>query len=360
MLVYVAVFLCELIAYNESPRILDKPAKVLLLIPLILLLNAVKINYRHIIWAFIVSSSLLLTVASYDVFFLHKARAGSQINAIQFGAIAIAISATALALTSKLTTKVTYGKMHTVILLCIASSGLFAGILSQSKGSIIAVPIVIVFICLLYIGNLNIGRSKAFCIVGAVLLIASTLIYHSPAKDRFARSITNTIAFAEGSKTKNSSGIRLGLWGLSLEAGSLSPVFGVGYTKFVEYKTQQIDLGRYGQELHRYDNSHNAYANAFARRGVIGLLAVIIFLGFPIYIGLQIWRQKQKELAPFAVALSSFGCVFFIANITQEVIFLNTGIIMYTGLLVILTSMLAERIKACESDPTEEQLSSNQ
>ncbi|WP_415883196.1 O-antigen ligase family protein [Neptuniibacter sp. QD34_54] len=357
MCLYIAAFILEVFLFGEKARLLDKPAKVLLLIPLIPILNAVKLEYRYIVAAFTISSVALLLTAGYEIYILDYDRAGRDINPIQFSAIAISIASVALslAMTIKNTKKVCL-----IPLVCLAAGGLWAGLLSQSKGSIIAIPIIAVLICCLILSEFQISKIKASIFIILLISLSTTALYNSSIQERFHKSIENTLAFSKGSKTDTSSGIRLGQWKLALEAGQISPIIGLGYSAFTEYKNQQVMAGRYGQELLNYDNSHNAYANAFARRGVIGLLTIIIFLGFPIYIGMQVWRQKQKELAPFAVALSSFGCVFFIANITQEVIFLNTGIIMYTGLLVILTSMLAERIKASESDPAEEQLSSNQ
>ncbi|WP_415889977.1 O-antigen ligase family protein [Neptuniibacter sp. SY11_33] len=351
MSLYIAAFILEVFLFGEKARILDKPAKVLLLMPLIPLLNATRLNTRNLIGAFIAGSAFLLLSAAYDTYILDYGRAGSDINAIQFSAIAIGIATAALALVIRVkNAKPTF----LITLIFLATGGLWAGLLSQSKGSIIAIPIAAFLIGLLYLSEFKVGKLAAAMITIAIIALSATVIYNSSIMGRFQKSIENTIAFDAGTKTNTSSGIRLAQWKLALEAGNKSPILGMGYSAFIDYKNQAVLTGRYGQELLKFDNSHNAYANAFARRGVIGLLAVIIFLGFPIYIGLQIWRQKQKELAPFAVALSSFGCVFFIANITQEVIFLNTGIIMYTGLLVILTSMLAERIKACKSDSHEE------
>ncbi|WP_415902600.1 O-antigen ligase family protein [Neptuniibacter sp. QD29_5] len=355
MCLYIAAFILEVFLFGEKTRLLDKPAKVLLLIPLIPLLNVVKPDFRYLTYAFIAGSLFLFLSASYDRYILNYHRAGNDINAIQFGAISIAIASAGFALAVRL-------KKNTFffILLCfMATGGIWAGILSQSRGSIIAIPIVAFMIGILCFFELNISKVKIAAF--SILLITCTtiLIYNSPIKNLYQRAFDNVAAFSSGSKTNTSSGIRLGQWKIALEAGQQSPLLGMGYSNFNSYKDQQVLSGRYGQELLKFNNSHNTYVNSFARRGLIGLLSVILFLGFPIYLGIQAWRKSPKEIAPYAVALSTFGSVFFIANITQEVIFLNTGIIMYTGLLVILTSMLAERIKASESDPAEEQLSSN-
>lgn len=350
MCLYIAAFIFEVLIFDEKAKLLDKPAKVLLLIPLIPLLSAVKLDVRYLATSFLAGSFFLLLKGGYDTLILDYVRAGQDINAIQFGAIAIGIASAALALTLAI-----QNRRHSlpIPLICLATGGLWAGLLSQSKGSIIAIPIVVLLIGFFYLSHLKISKMKAMVSALLIIVVSSMAVYNSPIKDRFQKSLKNTLAYSEGANTNTSSGIRLGQWKLALEAGQLSPIVGMGYSSFTEYKDQQVLAGRYGQELLRFDNSHNAYANAFARRGLMGLFTVILFLGFPIYIGIHAWRKAPKEVAPYAVAITAFGCVFFIANITQEVIFLNTGIIMYTGLLVILTSMLAERIKACKSDPPE-------
>lgn len=354
MLFYIASFIMEVLLFGTDIRILDKPAKVLLLIPLIPLLNAAKINYRYLLAAFLFSSGLLLYVAGYDKFILGYDRAGNDINPIQFGAIAIAIASAALAFTAIFTQKPLRHKFYAILLLCVAAGGFFAGILSQSRGSIIAIPISILLIAILYFRLLNLNKTKAALAIGTCLILGSASIYNSPIMERFQESISNAISFYEGTATKSSTGIRLGEWKIALKAGSESPILGMGHQNFVEYKKQQVEFGSASKELLQYENSHSTYANTFPRRGLIGLSAVILFLGFPIYFGIQAWRREPQNIAPYAVGLTVFGSVFFISNITQEVIFLNTGIIMYTGLLVILTSLLSERIKTTKSEEARE------
>jgi O-antigen ligase len=340
----------EVILFSSDIRILDKPAKVLLLIPLIPLLNATKIDYRYLLIAFLLSSGLLLCVAGYDKLFLGYHRAGKDINSIQFGAIAIAIASAAFSFTATLMQKPLRHKLYLILLICVAAGGFLAGILSQSRGSIIAIPISLLLIAILYFPLLNLNRIKTALVIGACLVLSSTLIYKSPILERFQTSINSAISFHDGSKTNTSTGIRLGEWKVALKAGLESSLIGMGHQNFVQYKKQQVELGFVGKELLQYENSHSTFANTFPRRGLIGLSAVILFLGFPIYFGIQAWRREPQSVAPYAVGLTAFGSVFFISNITQEIIFLNTGIIMYTGLLVILTTLLSERIKTTKSE----------
>ena len=353
ILVYIAAFIMEVVLFDSQLRILDKPAKALLLIPLIFLLNALKVSHRHLIAAFIISSALLLGLALYEKYILGLARVGSSINSIQFSAISIAIASVALSFTALFSHNSIKQKLFLIVLICLASGGLIAGIFSQSRGSILAIPFTFIFVALLYLTKSKISYIKVSAVIIAALIFTSAFSYNSSVINRFQRSIDNITAFNEGIKTNTSSGIRLGLWKIAFEAGSQSPIIGIGHQKLVEYRNQQVELGNYGKELLLFENSHNTYANAFARRGLIGLSTVILFLGFPIYIGIQAWRRGPRELTPYAAGLTAFGCVFFIANATQEVIFLNTGAIMYSGLLVILTSLLVERTKAIEEENKE-------
>jgi O-antigen ligase len=348
ILIYIAAFIMEILLFDSSLRILDKPAKALLLIPLILLLNALKVNHRYLIIAFIISSALLFGVALYDKYILSLSRPGSSINAIQFAAIAIAIASVALSLTATFTQNSVKERIILFLMIALAGGGLIAGVFSQSKGSIIAIPIVLALLALLYWKTKNISKIKATTTAIVALILVSIFTYNSSIIERFQISIDNTFAFNEGTNTNTSSGVRLGQWTVALEAGMQSPIIGIGHQPFIDHKNQQVTLGNYGKELLQFDNSHSTYFNTFARRGLIGLISVILFLGFPIYIGITVWRRQPREIAPYAAGLTTFGCVFFIANATQEVIFLNTGAIMYSGLLVILTSLLAERTKALE------------
>ncbi|WP_299181273.1 O-antigen ligase [uncultured Neptuniibacter sp.] len=348
---YIASFFIELFLFDSGPRILDKPAKVLLLIPLIFLLNAVKINHKLIISSFIISSFALFCVAIYEKYTLGAARVGNSINAIQFGAISIAIAAAALALTASVPHQSLKQKLLLITLTLLSCGGLVAGIFTQSRGSIIAIPIIFILLSVLYLKRENSHKIKAALIFLLLIAVTGISMNNSSTMARFEHSYKNAISFYEGRKTDTSSGIRLGLWQASIEAGLQSPITGVGYEGYVRYKNEQVKSGRFGKELLRFDDAHNTYVYSFARRGLIGLVTAITFLGFPIYLGLQAWRKEDHSIAPYAAALTAFGSVFVIANLSQEVILLNTGIIMYTGLLVILTSLLHERMSAIKSPP---------
>jgi O-antigen ligase len=346
MFCYSASFFIEFFLFNSNVRILDRPSKVLLLIPLIPLLNAVKPDYRYIIGAFIIGSGILFGLATYETYFLGQERARSLINPLQFGAIAIAIASAAIAFPAALPHKTQKQKILVALSICLAAGGFVAGVMSQTRGSIIAIPFILLLIGVLYLPRIRFSNIKTALVISTVLILTVVSVYNSSAMKRFHKSINNTLSYHEGSKTNTSIGIRLGQWEVALKAGLQSPLLGLGHQEFVRYKNQQVELGFFGKELLRYDNSHSTYANTFARRGMVGLTAIILFLGFPIYIGLMLWRKSPAKIAPYAIGLSAFGSAFFISNISQEVIFHNTGIIMYTGLLVILTSLLSERVKA--------------
>ncbi|WP_315982190.1 O-antigen ligase family protein [Aliamphritea spongicola] len=142
------------------------------------------------------------------------------------------------------------------------------------------------------------------------------------------------------SQAATSTSIRFNLWQVAGEVAATSPITGVGKNRLVEYKTQQVDQGRFPEKLKRFDSSHNAYMNTVARRGLIGLAILCTFLWVPVYIAVSAIRRGSSEEQPYAYALLCFGLVFAIANLTQDMIFLNNGIIMYTGLLIILSQML--------------------
>lgn len=341
-LLYSASFFMELLIFDEKPRIVEEAVKTLALIPLIFLLNAVSINRKHIILAFILSCFLLFIYTSYDIFINNYSRAGYLINPIQFGVISIAIASVTLALKTTLYTEKKGMTYLTILSGVIALCGVMAGIMTQSRGSIIALPIVGIVILLLYCDRFNFGKMKViFFIIATLSLGTITISQSTTTLDRFKNAINNTSAYYSGENTNTSTGVRLGQWQNAFEAGLKSPLLGIGRKEYVEYKNKQVEAGKFGKELLKFDNTHNSYLDAFARRGAIGLIAVIIFLGFPIYAGIATWR-KNNQNSPYSAALIVLGVVFMISNITQEVIFLSTGAIMYYGLLVILTNMLCK------------------
>lgn len=138
---YVLSFLMEVVLHEVKPRILDAPAKVLLLLPALLLCNALRPNRKQLIYSFMFSAAVLLMQSVYEKYYLGVPRVNGDVNAIQYGAIAIAIGTAGIALCATRNTDSHRQVMLYVLCCLLCCSAVYAGILSQSRGSIIALPL---------------------------------------------------------------------------------------------------------------------------------------------------------------------------------------------------------------------------
>ena len=89
LLAYLVSVLLEVVIFQAPFRVMDPESKILLFIPLIYLLNAVRVPSLVIVLAIGSGALGIFILAIYEKFFLGLPRVGSFINAIQLGNIAV-------------------------------------------------------------------------------------------------------------------------------------------------------------------------------------------------------------------------------------------------------------------------------
>ncbi|WP_315982191.1 hypothetical protein [Aliamphritea spongicola] len=159
---YVLSFIMEVLLHDVKPRILDAPAKVLLLMPALLLCNALRPGRQQLIYSFMFSAVLLLMQSVYEKYYLGVARVNGDVNAIQYGAIAIAIGAAGIALCATRNTSSQRNFLLYVLCCLLCCGALYAGILSRSRGSIITLPLLALCLIALQAYKFKISLKKLF------------------------------------------------------------------------------------------------------------------------------------------------------------------------------------------------------
>ncbi|MFT5709105.1 MAG: O-antigen ligase, partial [Oceanospirillaceae bacterium] len=216
---------------------------------------------------------------------------------------------------------------------------------------LIFVPVLLVVVSFYYLAQIihYFRQLLIFTVlVGAVLIL---VIPNTNIVSRVEAAIKNVESYLVEGNVITSSGIRLELWKVAAIIIMDNPVLGVGDKQYMKEKKKLIEQGEINPVVLSYGHSHNAYIYAAVRRGGIGLFILLALLFYPVLVAHQEIkhhiksRHSQAVKAP-AVALLVFGLFFIFANLTQTLFAHNSGMIMYTGILIILISlMLAVREK---------------
>ena len=345
---YLVSMILEVVCYSLPIKEIDSESKILLFLPLIFLLNAVKINPKVIVFGLAVGCLGLFSLAVYEKHILGLDRVGSFINAIQLGNIAMTFGLLSCVFSFCMSRS---NKRYNVIrwlLIVVGLGAVYGSLTTLTRGGLVFLPIIILIVSIYFRREMKRHWQKV--VVGGVVIATgiTALIVNSSIEKRIESAVGNVGAYFENGKATTSPGVRLELWKAALLIAKDNPVFGVGENQYLDLKKELIEKGELAPSILRYGHSHNAYFYALVRRGAAGLLFLLLLLSFPVIIAHRELRSSENRKRASSVGLMVFGLFFAFANLTQVLFAHNSGMIMYTGLLILLVNFNLAHQKANE------------
>lgn len=336
LLLFLLSVLLEITFYSIPVSEIDSESKILLFIPLVFLLNAVRMDPKIIIYGIATGCIGLLSLAVYERYYLGLERTGSFINAIQLGNIAMVFGLLSCVMACYSYKRFRYYVPICVLLLVAALCGVFASLSTLTRGGLVFLPLIVILISIYFIKEIK-AYKKQFTF-GGVLIIVSLffLLNDSEIKSRLMLGVAEVENYLSGHEVNTSIGLRLELWKAAVLIGKENPILGVGADQYLALKASLIDQNILDSSILSYGHSHNAYLYAFARRGVAGVFFLLLMLTFPLVIAHSGLKKKNADNRAIPVGILLFGLFFIFANLTQVLFAHNSGMIMYTGLLILL------------------------
>jgi O-antigen ligase len=353
LLTYLLSVLLEVVIYQAPFRVMDPESKILLFIPLIYLLNAVRVPSLVIILAIGSGALGIFILAIYEKFFLGLPRVGSFINAIQLGNIAMALGFTSIIIAPLAYKTKKIGKLLLITMVVLGLLGFIASLFTLTRGGLLFAPVLLVVVCAYNVDVIK-KHYKIAALALVIICVSGFLtIPKMGISDRFAVAIGDYQKYFDNGNATTSTGVRLELWKAATLISLENPFFGVGVEEYLLQKSKLIEQGVIKESVDYFGNPHNAYVYATARRGGVGLIVFLALLFYPVIVAHREIRQNNSACAAQspAMALLIFGLFFVFANITQVLFAHNSGMIMYTGLLitlVYLTASLREKADTIE------------
>lgn len=348
LLGYLCSVILEVVFYQLPLREIDAEGKILLLLPLVFILNAVQINFLVTLLGIAAGALGLFVLAAYETYFLGLDRTGTFINAIQLGNIAMAFSFIAMLLSPIIFKINNKGTLLGTLMILAGLLGFYASLSTLTRGGLLFAPILLTIVGLYNVRSLKKHYKMFVLALSLGCVSAFTLLPDSGIISRFSVAFENYENYFNKGNASSSTGIRLEMWKAAAIISSDNPLLGIGAIEYETQKNQLIESGIINASIGYYDHPHNAYLYAIARRGLIGLVFFLALLFYPIYIAHREIRQNNStcSLNSPAMALLIFGLFFVFANITQVLFAHNSGMIMYTGLLILLVSLMVSMRKA--------------
>lgn len=193
---------------------------------------------------------------------------------------------------------------------------LYAAIASGTRGSFLAVPLIVIFFMFHF-------RSLKVVIASLILSTAlASAIYQSPLQHGIDRAIKNVTNYVKGEgNNRNSTGARLILWETAICMAKEKPVFGVGTHQF-RPASQDQNLNC-ESNLRPFVQAHSLYFNTLATMGLAGLACLMLFGFFLCRESLNVRSNFPHKYAVVIITLTIAGYsltvdAFFIRFIAEK------------------------------------------
>lgn len=248
------------------------------------------------------------------------ARIGTSfVNPIHFGDIALTLGIIPLfGLDWRRRTITDVFWTERLIALFAAICGIYASVLSGSRGGWAAIP---VFLILAYLTQRKALRITTALKLVAVFVAISLLTYYSiqEIRQRIDLIYSNLHAFDHGNEN-TSIGIRLQLWKAALIIFFEHPLFGVGMGGFKALMTPMEQAGQLSALAADFGRQevHSEILSRLSQLGLIGLVAILAVYLVP---GWMFWRRlstSSREARLAAHMGLAFVLGFFIYGLTVE------------------------------------------
>lgn len=209
--------------------------------------------------------------------------------------------------------------------------GIVGSILSKTRGGWVLVPVILFIIYQIYRDWFS-RRLKLSVLAIFSLLIIFCLTPQSTIPQRFEEIGQDIRLYSAGGKKDTSTGHRFELWKSALASFVQKPLFGWGNHGVKVSRDQQYNNGSLSKETYEFNShAHNQYLDEMAKRGLIGLTALLALFLFP----LHLFRKSVKESEnPESRTFAACGVVLVLSImgycLTQSFLNHNSGIVFYS------------------------------
>lgn len=272
-------------------------------------------------------------MALYERIALGHARAGYFINSIPFGDLALLLGVlSAIALVDTLEDH----RRHSLWrwwLGAAALAGLVASLLSGTRGGWIALPVLV----WLWYGNfyrvVSRGTMITVSLVLALSLSVAVAVPHTGVAKRVDQAVDQVRGYFLAGEKATSVGIRLEMWRAGAHLIVEKPLFGWGEGGLQQRRNELVDQGLIHRGVERYDQLHSDLIDTTARRGLIGLLSLLLLYGVPLVLfARRLSPDRSSEVRTLALSGVAVVAAFIDFGLTQTLLRDVHGLAAFLGL----------------------------
>jgi O-antigen ligase len=304
----------------------------------------------------VVGGSGVGVIAMHERFVLGAYRAGNGMNAIPFGNISLLLGVLALvAMLGRLYRSNSTLPWLTPALGLSAVAGFAASFLSGTRGGWVAVPLLAWMSYRAFRPFLPRRQLLQLAGVGWLLvmgLVAMTAITDYGVTKRVERAIDDVRDYVLEGNGGSSVGLRLEMWQAGGRIFMMKPLLGWGEGGIEAARDSMVARGELHPGARRHDQLHSDLVDTAARRGLLGVMALLTLYGVPavLFAGhLRRSRDAQTRVLALSGLLIVTAYVGF--GLTQSMLRDVRGMSGYLGLAMVYWVLLKARLAGLESNP---------
>lgn len=310
---------------------LDRALKyVLSLVALMALVRGLP-SIQPLRWGCWVGSAGAGTVALWQWGIGGLERASGYTNAIQFGNLSLL-----LALWSWVWARHAARRWERLLGHGAAVLGALACMLSGSRGGWVVAPVLVLMVLLLDRPlPVNAGRDRrrrTLAVFGLVIALSLAAFAVPEVRQRTALAVQEVHNWRTSGEADSSVGQRLEHWTMAWHMALQKPVLGWGQTGYDEHKQELVAEGDVSPVLLHFNHAHQEWIDMFAKRGLVGVLALALFFWVPAALYWPL-RQRPWQAGSAETALALCGLLTVVGfvgfGMTQVMFAHNNAHMMY-------------------------------
>lgn len=293
-------------------------------------------------------------VAAWQAGWTDAHRANGFTNAIQFSGLAL-ILALGCCFGVLLLWRSLAAWQRALGLVC-SLFGLLAVVLSDTRGSWIVLPVVLLMGALM-LWRCGLRKPVGLGLVAAVIGIGALVaVKGAEMTQRYHTAVTEVEQYQEQHQgaAQTSVGQRLAHWQLAWEMGRDKPLTGWGLQGYIDEKERRVQAGRASASVLGYDHAHNEVLDMFAKRGLIGVALLLVFYAVPLAIFWPTRRRMaqcpgtpmDRQILYLRMLGTMVPLCYMGFGLTQVFFAHNSGHMFYVYMLVVLLGALIGRERA--------------
>lgn len=321
---------------------IDRASRALMIVITLPLLVNVPVRLPILLSGYGVGAISAFLYAVHDKYILGFERAFNNTMPIQSGDIAMSLGL--FCLCGLLWAQKKAQPIFSIFMSFGAFCGIGASFLSGSRGGWVLLPVVLYTILMLF--KVSITRKNIVFMMMAVLLGTFLVIQpQSGVAQRIESAQLDVTQYLDKTNLNTSLGIRFQLWQSAWASFIDKPLFGWGNHGARLSQAQQLQNGVISQYIYDFNShAHNQFLDDMAKRGVIGLIALLMILLVPVVMVRKILKRPDNADVHCGAALvivTAFTSIDYC--LSQAYFGHNSGITFYLTSLVIGLSVVFGR-----------------